>query len=330
NYAAANMFLDALAARRRARGLAGVSLAWGFWAERSDMTGHLGEVDMARMARFGMTPLTADEGLALFDAAHTTDDALLVPTRMDVAVLRAHARPGTTPALLRHLIGAPARRVIDAAADDQGGATALVRRLMDLSRSEREDVLLALVTDHAGAVLGHTESDAIAPDRAFSDIGFDSLTAVELRNRLNAATGLRLPATLVFDYPTPTAVARHILGEVMGSVQAAAETPALDRTRATPPVRKATTDDEPIAIVGMGCRFPGGVRTPEELWQLLISGGDAISGLPDDRGWDLEGLYHPDPDHRGTAYAREGGFLYDAGDFDPEFFGISPREALAM
>ncbi|WP_414085329.1 type I polyketide synthase [Streptomyces asiaticus] len=249
---------------------------------------------------------------------------------MDVAVLRAHARPGTTPALLRHLIGAPARRVIDAAADDQGCATALVRRLMDLPRSEREDVLLELVTDHAGAVLGHTESDAIAPDRAFSDIGFDSLTAVELRNRLNAATGLRLPATLVFDYPTPTAVARHILGEVMGSVQAAAETPAPDRTRATASVRKATTDDEPIAIVGMGCRFPGGVRTPEELWQLLISGGDAISGLPDDRGWDLEGLYHPDPDHRGTAYAREGGFLYDAGDFDPEFFGISPREALAM
>ncbi|MBI0385610.1 hypothetical protein JBE27_57415, partial [Streptomyces albiflaviniger] len=130
-----------------------------------------------------------------------------------------------------------------------------------------------------------------APDRAFSDIGFDSLTAVELRNRLNAATGLRLPATLVFDYPTPTAVARHILGEVMGSIQAAAETPAPDRTRATVPVRKATTDDEPIAIVGMGCRFPGGVRTPEELWQLLINGGDAISGLPDDRGWDLEGLY---------------------------------------
>ncbi|MEU8878229.1 SDR family NAD(P)-dependent oxidoreductase, partial [Streptomyces javensis] len=330
NYAAANMFLDALAARRRARGLAGVSLAWGFWAERSDMTGHLGEVDMARMARFGMTPLTADEGLALFDAAHTTDDALLVPTRMDVAVLRAHARPGTTPALLRHLIGVPARRVIDATADDQGGATALVRRLLDLPRSEREDVLLELVTDHAGAVLGHTESDAIAPDRAFSDIGFDSLTAVELRNRLNAATGLRLPATLVFDYPTPTAVARHILGELMGSLPAAAETPARDRTRAMPSGRGAMSDDEPIAIVGMGCRFPGGVRTPEELWQLLISGGDAISGLPDDRGWDLEGLYHPDPDHRGTAYAREGGFLYDAGDFDPEFFGISPREALAM
>ncbi|MYU19914.1 polyketide synthase, partial [Streptomyces sp. SID8361] len=264
---------------------------WGFWAERSDMTGHLGEVDMARMARFGMTPLSADEGLALFDAAHTAGDALLVPTRMDVAVLREHARPGTTPALLRHLIGAPARRVVDATADGQDGATALVRRLTGLPPSERENVLLELVTEHAGAVLGHTESDAIAPDRAFSEIGFDSLTAVELRNRLNAGTGLRLPATLVFDYPTPIAVARHILGEVMGSEQAG--TSAVDRARATPSVRKDTTDDEPIAIVGMGCRFPGGVRTPEELWQLLISGGDAISGLPDDRGWDLEGLYHP-------------------------------------
>ncbi|WP_329340038.1 SDR family NAD(P)-dependent oxidoreductase [Streptomyces sp. NBC_00663] len=327
NYAAANMFLDALAAHRRAHGLPAVSLAWGFWAERSEMTGHLGEVDMARMARFGMTPLPADEGLALFDAAHATDEFLLVPTRMDVAVLRTNARPGTVPAILRHLIGAPARRVVESAAADDG-APALVRRLAGLTPAAREEMLLELVADSVAAVLGHT--DAVAFERAFKDLGFDSLTAVELRNRLNAATGLRLSATLVFDYPTPAAAARHIVGELLGpdhvdGEQQAAAAPNLATT--TP---RTVPDDDPIAIVGMGCRFPGGVRTPEELWQLLANDGDAVSGLPTDRGWDLEALYHPDPDHKGTAYAREGGFLYDAGDFDPAFFGISPREALAM
>ncbi|MYW17128.1 hypothetical protein GT039_16400, partial [Streptomyces sp. SID2955] len=121
---------------------------------------------------------------------------------------------------------------------------------------------------------------------------FDSLTAVELRNRLNAATGLRLSATLVFDYPTPAAAARHIVGELLGpdftdgEQQAAVPNPATGTARLLPA-------DEPIAIVGMGCRFPGGVRTPEELWQLLVTDGDAVAGLPTDRGWDLEALYHP-------------------------------------
>ncbi|MFF9772039.1 SDR family NAD(P)-dependent oxidoreductase, partial [Streptomyces sp. NPDC014636] len=326
NYAAANMFMDALAAHRRAHGLPAVSLAWGFWAERSEMTGHLSEIDMARMARFGMTPLSADEGLALFDVAHTTDEALLVPTRMDVAVLRANARPGTVPTILRHLIGAPARRVIESAGTDDG-TPALVRRLAGLTPDEREALLLELVADSVAAVLGHT--DAVAVERAFKDLGFDSLTAVELRNRLNAATGLRLSATLVFDYPTPAAAARHIVGELLGPDSTDGEQQAAVPNPATATARRLP-DDEPIAIVGMGCRFPGGVRTPEELWQLLVNDGDAVSGLPTDRGWDLEALYHPDPEHKGTAYAREGGFLYDAGDFDPGFFGISPREALAM
>ncbi|MFD5453441.1 SDR family NAD(P)-dependent oxidoreductase, partial [Streptomyces sp. NPDC127100] len=324
NYAAANMFLDALAAHRRAHGLPAVSLAWGFWAERSGMTGHLGEVDMARMARFGMTPLPADEGLALFDAAQTTDEFLLVPTRMDVAVLRAHARPGTVPAILRYLIGAPARRVVESA--DDGGTPALARRLAGLAPREREGVLQELVADSVAAVLGH--ADGVAVERAFKDLGFDSLTAVELRNRLNAATGLKLSATLVFDYPTPVAAARHILGELLGADHSDDDRQAAAPHPATTP--RTVPEDEPIAVVGMGCRFPGGVQTPEDLWHLLVNDGDAVAGLPTNRGWDLEALYHPDPDHKGTAYAREGGFLYDAGDFDPGFFGISPREALAM
>ncbi|WP_438453423.1 beta-ketoacyl synthase N-terminal-like domain-containing protein, partial [Streptomyces asiaticus] len=316
------MFLDALAARRRARGLAGVSLAWGFWAERSDMTGHLADADVSRMERGGVIPLSSDEGLALLDAASAMDQSLLVPVRIAPAALRGGA--GTVPPLLRRLVRTPSRRALADAAP--GMDTALhgdLVRLAGLSEAEQEQTLLDLVRGGVGAVLGYSDVEQVEPERAFKELGFDSLTAVELRNRLNTATGLRLPATLVFDYPSPLALARHLRDELLGRSGEVVADPGRR-------VSVAASPDEPIAIVGMSCRFPGGVKSPEDLWRLLARGGDAIAAFPDDRGWDLEGLYHPDPDHRGTAYAREGGFLYDAGDFDPEFFGISPREALAM
>ncbi|KOV70237.1 type I polyketide synthase, partial [Streptomyces sp. MMG1121] len=319
NYAAANAFLDALAHQRRSQGLPGLSLAWGLWEQPGGMTGHLDDADRRRLADLGMSPLSAAEGLARFDAALETDRALVVPMKLDTATVAARVPADEVPELLRGLIRGPRRRTARSAP----AQSALRRRLGSLAESEQDGALLDLVHEQVAAVLGHTSSDAIAAGRAFKDLGFDSLTAVRLRNRLSTATGLRLPSTLVFDYPTPALLAGFLRTQLLGP----ATTAAVARTTAHV---TAATLDEPLAIVGMSCRFPGDVRSPEELWDLLAAGGDAISGFPTDRGWDLERLYDPDPDHSGTYYAQGGGFLHDAADFDAAHFGISPREALAM
>ncbi|WP_407937972.1 SDR family NAD(P)-dependent oxidoreductase [Micromonospora rifamycinica] len=316
NYAAANVFLDALAGHRRALGLPAVSLAWGFWEQRSGMTAHLGEADVARMARSGVLPIASEQGLALLDAAVATDAPVLVPVRLDTAALRAQGQQ--LPALFRGLVRLPARRTAATGAAPATGS-GLHRQLAALGPDDQHRMLLDLVRAAVAAVLGHDSGTAVDPTRAFKELGFDSLAAVELRNRLNTATGLRLPATLVFDYPNPTALADHLHETVVGG--------PVDVVRADAPRPVA---DEPIAIVAMSCRFPGGVRSPEDLWQLLLDGADAISPFPTDRGWDLDALYDPEPGRPGRTYSTQGGFLYDAADFDPDFFGISPREATAM
>ncbi|SNT58715.1 polyene macrolide polyketide synthase, partial [Actinacidiphila glaucinigra] len=323
NYAAANAFLDALARHRQAHGLAGTSLAWGLWAEASGMTGELDTADKDRMTRSGVLGLSSDEGLALLDTVRGTGDALLVPMHLDLAPLR-RADASMVPNLLRGLVRTTTRRAVGAPA--AGSGTPLVDRLVRLPDGERDALLLDLVRGQVAAVLGHATPDAVEPTRAFKDLGFDSLTAVEFRNRLGATAGIRLPATLVFDYPTPTVLAGYLKDELLGSQAAVAAAAAAVPGRAA----HAAEADDPIAIVAMSCRFPGDVRTPEDLWSLLADGGDGIGHLPTDRGWDLDGLYNPDPDSPGTSYAREGGFFYDAHHFDPAFFGINPREALAM
>ncbi|WP_208929052.1 type I polyketide synthase, partial [Streptomyces rapamycinicus] len=291
NLAAATAFLDALAEQRRAEGLPALALAWGSSEETSDL--------------IGLRTISAERGMRLFDSASHRGEPLLMAASLDPA------RAAEVPALLRSLRRPVARR----AASADGG----VQWLAALAPAEREKALLKVVCDSAAVVLGHADARTIPVTGAFKDLGVDSLTAVELRNSLVKATGLRLPATMVFDYPTPTALAARLDELFTG------ENPA--------PVREpvpAVAQDEPLAIVGMACRLPGGVSSPEDLWRLVESGTDAVSGFPTDRGWDVEGLFDPDPDAAGKSYRAEGGFLDTAAGFDAGFFGISPREALAM
>ncbi|MER8162958.1 type I polyketide synthase, partial [Streptomyces sp. NPDC094472] len=192
NYAAANAFLDALAQHRRAHGLAGTSLAWGLWADSSAMTGELDDADVSRMSRGGVVALSATEGLELFDAAGRLGEALLVPMALDMAALRGQAASGALAPLFRGLVRVPARRAAEGAA----ASGALARRLAGLDAAEQLDALLDLVRTNVATVLGYAGPETVAPDRSFRELGFDSLTAVELRNALGAVSELRLPATL--------------------------------------------------------------------------------------------------------------------------------------
>ncbi|MEU0163852.1 beta-ketoacyl synthase N-terminal-like domain-containing protein, partial [Streptomyces sp. NPDC006261] len=255
--------------------------------------------------------LSVEQGVALYDAALATGEALVVPVNLDLGALRGQAE---VPHLLRALIRTRARR---SAVAGSVTATGLLARLAALTEAARQEQLLDLVRGQVALVLGHAGVTAVDPASPFRELGFDSLTAVELRNQLSAVTGLRLTATLIFDYPTAAELAGHLHDELFGIESAVA-------VRSLPSVA-----DDPIVVVGMSCRYPGGVASPEDLWRLVTEGADAVSGFPTNRGWDLDGLYDSDPGHAGTSYTRHGGFLHDAGAFDPAFFGMSPREAMA-
>ncbi|MEK8104510.1 beta-ketoacyl synthase N-terminal-like domain-containing protein [Micromonospora sp. M12] len=251
-YAAANTFLDALAQHRRAAGRPALSLAWGLWAERSGMTGELSDVDRRRLARNGLVPLSTEQGLDLLDRACALDVAVAVPARLERAA-------------------APERAGVSATCRPPNAATPCGRWSGGLSPRSRPPA------DHP-----------VDEERPFKALGFESLTALELRNQLATAIGMRLPATLVFDHPTVATLTGHLDDLLAGKAAAVVPTPVVGRPA-----------DEPIAIVAMGCRYPGGVRSPEDLWHLVVAETDAISVFPADRGWD-ERLYHPTRSAPGT------------------------------
>jgi len=317
-YAAANAYLDALASDRRSRGLPATSVAWGTWDTGADRGQGVvpDSVSPVNLRRQGLGFLDPEQALAALGRVLAQDETSMVLADVDWSRFAPVYRAARCWPLLEQI--AEVQALAEAPAERGEGDARLARQLAGLPDTERDRVLTDLIRGHASAVLGYASADAIDPGRAFRDMGFDSLIAVELRDRLNTATGLRLPSTVVFDYPSAAALARQVARLLLGGAEAPSAAPVV------------AVADEPVAVVAMSCRYPGGVTSPEELWELLAAGTDAISELPADRGWDIERLYDPDPEHPGTSYTRHGGFLAAAGGFDAGFFGISPREALAM
>ncbi|MFF1918883.1 type I polyketide synthase, partial [Streptomyces sp. NPDC058239] len=308
-YGAANAHLDAIARARRDRGLVATSVAWGPWAGAGMAEGESG----AHMRLRGLLPMQPDLAMTALERALCTDEpchAVADVRWEEFLPLFASARRSS---LLSDL---PESRLLLSTPEEADAAG--LSRFSSLGAVERRAELLALVMSEAAAVLGHAGVEGISTDRAFRDLGFDSLTAVDLRNRLSAVLGVALPTTVVFDYPNMEGLVSHLLTLFGGDPQ---DEVAEFQTSATA---------EPLAVVGIGCRFPGGVRSPEELWHLLESGLDAVSDFPSDRGWDLASLLRSDEGAPGSSTANGGGFLHDAATFDAEFFGITPREARAM
>ncbi|MFJ7773487.1 SDR family NAD(P)-dependent oxidoreductase [Streptomyces sp. NPDC097107] len=340
DYAAANVFLDALAQHRRARGLPATSLAYATWDPPVGLTAQLTDVDLNRIRSLGVPAIKTHQAFALFDQALTTEHHLLAPLVLNTAVLHTRRRGawiggGTElPPLLRpatrsaHRAARPTAGGPTAASEGAPGTGGLAGQLAGLPEPQAREALLDLVRNHAAWVLGHASANPIDPDRAFLELGYDSLTALELRNRLKIVSGVPLPTTVVFDYPSARALADRLLEELLDDREDAG-TPGTAAS-VTVPGRASTATDEPIAIVGIGCRYPGGVTGPDDLWQMVAEGIDGITEFPADRGWEVERLFDPDMSAPHSSYVKHGGFLHDAADFDPAFFGISPREALAM
>ncbi|MDG4794565.1 type I polyketide synthase [Micromonospora sp. WMMD1082] len=311
-YAAGNAALDALARDRARRGLVATSVAWGPWADGGLVAaGGVGE-DLRRRGLVAMSPAVAITALG---AAVDRGEPTTVVADIDWSAFVPSYTVFRDSRLFTPIPEAARPAAPDATAPD---ASRLGELLAGRAPAEREQVLLTIVRTQVATALGYPGPEAVEPGRSFRDLGFDSVTAVDFRNLLGEVTGVPLPAAIAFDYPTPAALAAHLLGEVVGHGR---ETVGADDPRQR---------DEPIAIVGMACRFPGGVRSPEDLWGLLASGGDGITDFPRDRGWDIDAIFDPDPERPGTSYVRRGGFLDDLAGFDAGFFGVSPREAEAM
>ncbi|MGP4003695.1 AMP-binding protein, partial [Streptomyces sp. 8N706] len=286
-------FIEALAARRTDA----VALAWGPWeAEPSSAA-------PAWIPAPIVDPLTTEDGLTLFDLACSVPDHTVLP----IALRPADLGNRTVPALLRDLVPL---------APPAGRGDELRQRLAD----GPPGFLLDVVRAEVALVLGRSGPAAVPADGSFREQGLTSATSLRLRNRLTAATGLDVPVTAVYDYPTPRALAGHLRAVLTGDIP---EDDGVGRIR-------SADEEDPIVVVGMACRLPGGIGSPDALWELVTGEGEALSPFPADRGWDVDGLFDPSGERPGSSYVRVGGFLDDVAGFDADFFGISPREALAM
>lgn len=318
NYAAANAFMDALASYRQAAGLPATSLAWGFW-EEVGMAARLSAMHKSRLHERGLLPMSTAEALSALDLALQHAEPLLLPMRIELTALGRNPAPSSAGTRLRTLFQIPARAV--AIAQASGGS--FLQQLAARSGSERLPLVIELVRQELAAVLQIPQPATLGLDLVLKDLGIDSLTAVELRNRLTARTGISLPATLSFDYPTIRQLAANLLERLPSKPPGTIAGPA---PRASAAARAAV---QPIAVIGVGCRFPGGIQDGASFWQLLEQKRDAMQEVPPER-WDIEALYDPDPDAVGKMVTRRGGFLERIDQFDASFFGIAPREAVKM
>jgi len=267
NYAAANSFLDALAVHRRTQGLPAISLGWGLWDQASAMTGALGAADRARFGRDGIVAMSSDQALELMDTALIVDEPFMLPAHIDLAALRVKFDNGTLPPMFIDLINAPMRRQVDDSLAAAKSKSALLQRLEGLPEDEQHSVLLDLVRSNIATVLGNASAEAIDPDRAFQELGFDSLTAVEMRNRLKSATGLALSPTLIFDYPNSAALAGYMHRELVGASEqqtlaAAPGEAEIQRVVGSIPVKRLRQAGVLELLLALANESDGNVRAP--------------------------------------------------------------------
>ncbi|MCB9100063.1 MAG: amino acid adenylation domain-containing protein [Anaerolineales bacterium] len=318
NYAVANSFLDALAHYRRAQGLPALSINWGGWSEIG-MAAALNRQNNQRWAAMGVSLITPDDGLRVLAQLLPQSIPQIGVFPINWSRFGQQFAAGQVPPLL-------AAMVQTVPMQEQPGqamlaSSELMQQLEAAPLSKRRDLLLAHIRSQAVKVLGLDQAYALDSDQPLRELGLDSLMAVQLRNALGLTLGRTLPATLLFNYPTISELTDYLLKQ--GLVGMTSEGQSAGRSLST-----VSGKEEPIAIVGMSCRFPG-ANSLQEFWQLLRDGVDAITEVPAER-WDIAAYYDPEPGLPGKMYTRWGGFLTNVDQFDPQFFGISPREAISM